>query len=268
MTPQRDYLHTHLRCLPIHRAMVRAVEAQLFADYAPHLLQPVLDIGSGDGSFAHLVFPRSSLIGIDPNLDDTREAHQRGVYRGLCVASGAALPFRDATFASVISNCVLEHIAPLDTTLREIARVLRPGGLFVASVVGHRFAYHLLGSALLRAIGLDGSLYGRWFNHLSRHIHTLSAAGWAAHFARAGLSVTVCRPYLNPAALKLFDLSHYWGAPGLLTRRILKRWFLYPPLSPNLLWEPLLRRLSTSAPLDEAPYSFFVCCKSHSSAST
>ncbi len=263
-----DYLRPHLRSLPIHRAMVRAVEAHLFATVAPHLPPPVLDIGSGDGSFAHLVFPNTPLFGIDPDRTDTREAHQRGVYRGLCVANGAALPFPDATFASAISNCVLEHIAPLDDTLREIARVLRPGAPFVATVVGHRFAHHLLGSALLRAIGLDGTLYGRWFHHLSRHIHTLSAAGWATRFARAGLSVTTSRPYLNPAALKLFDLSHYWGAPSLITRRLLHRWLLCPPLTPNLLWEPLLRRLSHRAPLDEAPYYFFVCCKSQSNAST
>lgn len=133
--PPRDYLRPHLLTLPIHRAMIRSVEARLFAELAPDLPEPILDIGSGDGTFVQIALPGKTIFGIDPLRADTREAHARGVYAGLSVASGAALPFPDGCFASAISNCVLEHVAPLDATLAETARVLRPGGRFVASVV-------------------------------------------------------------------------------------------------------------------------------------
>ena len=63
------------------------------------------------------------------------------------------------------------------------------------------------------------------------------------------------------SALKLFDFSHYYGAPSLLTRRATGRWLLYPPLTPNLLWEPLLRRIYTAPPEEDGPYYFFVCRK-------
>jgi SAM-dependent methyltransferase len=261
MTQHRDFLRPHLYTLPIHRAMLRAVEARLFAEIAPDLPEPIVDIGSGDGTFVEIAFPGKRVFGIDPIRGDTHEAAGRGVYAGLSVANGASLPFGDASFASAISNCVLEHVVPLDETLREVARVLRPGGRFVASVVGHRFPQDLLGTTLLNAIGMDGSRYGRWFNKLSYHFNTLSPDGWRARFEQAGLEVVLRRPYFSSAALKLFDFSHYYGAPSLLTRRLTGRWLLYPPLTPNLLWEPLLRRIYTAPPGEDGPYYFFVCRK-------
>jgi SAM-dependent methyltransferase len=258
-TTERDFLRPHLQSLPIHRAMLRAVEARLFAELAPDLAEPIIDLGSGDGTFVEIAMPGKAVFGIDPIVSDTHEAQQRHVYRGLSVANGAALPFASGSFASAISNCVLEHVVPLDATLREVARVLRPGGRFVASVVGNRFPQDLLGTRLLELAGLDGSRYGRWFNKISHHYNTLSAEEWTHHFWQAGLDVEMWRPYFSAAALKLFDASHYYGAPALLTRRLTGRWLLYPPLTPNLLWEPLLRRIYNAPPGEDGPYYFFVC---------
>src|SRR5262245_36682419 len=259
--PETDFLRPHLLALPIHRAMLRSIEARLFAEIAPDLPEPIIDIGSGDGTFVQIAFPGKQVIGIDPIVSDTHEAQRRGVYYGLTVSDGAALPFPDNHFASAISNCVLEHVVPLDETLREVTRVLRPGGQFVTSVVGNRFQHELLGTTLLNALGLDGSRYGRWFNKISYHFNTFSVAGWSARFEAAGMQVVSHRPYFSSAALKLFDFSHYYGAPALLTRKLIGRWLLYPPLTPNLLWEPLLRRIYSAPPGEDGPYYFFVCRK-------
>ncbi|WP_322512148.1 class I SAM-dependent methyltransferase [Chloroflexus sp.] len=258
MTTMPDYLRPHLMTLPIHRAMIRSVEARLFAELAPDLPEPIIDIGSGDGTFVQIALPGKQIFGIDPRVNDTREAAQRRVYAGLCVANGAALPFADGSFAAAISNCVLEHVEPLDQTLREVARVVRPGGPFVASVVGDRFARELLGTWLLDRLGFDGSRYGRWFNRIAYHYNTLSREEWSERFARAGFAVEVCRPYLSSAALKLFDFSHYYGAPSLITRALTGRWLLAPPFTPNLLWEPILRQIYNAPAPEDGPYYFFV----------
>lgn len=258
----KDFLRPHLLTLPLHRAMLRAVEARLFAELAPNLPEPIVDIGSGDGTFVEIALPGKQVYGIDPLLPDTFEAQRRAVYAGLSLADGKALPFPDGHFASAISNCVLEHVVPLDETLAETARVLRPGGLFVVSVVGDRFPKDLLGTWLLNRLGQDGSRYGRWFNRISHHFNTLSADGWRARFAQAGFEVATWRPYFSSAALKLFDASHYYGAPSLVTRRLTGRWLLAPPLTPNLLWEPLLRRVYEAPPGPDGPYYFFVLRKS------
>src|SRR5215212_8729827 len=125
MTTDRDFLHPHLLTLPIHRAMLRAVEARLFAELAPDLPEPIVDIGSGDGTFVEIALPGKRVVGIDPINSDTHEAARRGVYTGLSVANGAHLPFGDATFASAISNCFFFNDAATTETLSEVARVLR-----------------------------------------------------------------------------------------------------------------------------------------------
>lgn len=259
-----DYLRPHLLTLPIHRAMIRSIEARLFAELAPDLPEPIIDIGSGDGTFVQIALPNKQIIGIDPRKADTHEAARRGVYAGLCVADGAALPFADQSFAAAISNCVLEHVQPLDQTLREVARVVRPGAPFVASVVGDRFPRELFGTWLLNQLGFDGSsLYGRWFNRISYHYNTLSRTEWTERFTRAGFTVEVCRPYMSDAALKLFDLSHYYGAPSLITRALTGRWLVAPPFTPNLLWEPILRRIYEAPAPADAPCYFFVLRRRH-----
>jgi ubiquinone/menaquinone biosynthesis C-methylase UbiE len=48
-------------------------------------------------------------------------------------ASVEALPFPDGSFDVVVSNGVLNLVPDKDLALREIARVLRPGGRFAAA---------------------------------------------------------------------------------------------------------------------------------------
>jgi SAM-dependent methyltransferase len=50
------------------------------------------------------------------------------------LADGAQLPFPAATFDSVLCTQVLEHVPEPITVLREIARVLRPGGVALVTV--------------------------------------------------------------------------------------------------------------------------------------
>lgn len=48
------------------------------------------------------------------------------------VADGRSLPFRDGSFDIVVANLLLHHIEPVEAVLKEVVRVLRPGGRFCA----------------------------------------------------------------------------------------------------------------------------------------
>lgn len=54
---------------------------------------------------------------------------------------GGAIPFSDASFDAVFSNQSLEHVHDIDLAMREIARVLVPGGVLVGSV-SHLEPFH------------------------------------------------------------------------------------------------------------------------------
>src|SRR5947207_13632766 len=81
----------------------------------------VLDLGAGSGSFSSA---RPDLLVV--RLDLAPPASRSS---GSWVAADAArLPFARASFDAVISNHSLEHFPELDSTLREVARVIRTAG--------------------------------------------------------------------------------------------------------------------------------------------
>ncbi|MEZ5264099.1 MAG: methyltransferase domain-containing protein [Acidimicrobiales bacterium] len=136
MTTSERYTHGH------HAAVVAAHSARTAQNSAAFLLpqlrtgQRLLDVGCGPGSItvdlAGLIDP-GEVVGIDAAAGVLEQARP---WRPSAVANVRfeqadcyALPFDDATFDVAYAHQVLQHVArPLDA-LREMWRVLRPGGL-------------------------------------------------------------------------------------------------------------------------------------------
>jgi ubiquinone/menaquinone biosynthesis C-methylase UbiE len=94
-----------------------------------------LDCGCADGGYTVAMLERgaSHVIGIDIEADRLAQAQRRPA-RGDAGYAGAvaeALPFPNASFDGVLMNEVLEHVADEEQALREVLRVLRPGGHLV-----------------------------------------------------------------------------------------------------------------------------------------
>ena len=86
----------------------------------------VLDLGCGSGTFDAAGFP-----GIVVRLD--LERHPDSTVSNFIQADAAKLPFVASQFDLLISNNSLEHVDDLESSLREIGRVLKPSGaLYVA----------------------------------------------------------------------------------------------------------------------------------------
>jgi SAM-dependent methyltransferase len=92
-----------------------------------------LDLGCADGYYSVGLAERgaTSVLGIDVNprlvARASELAHPKGV--SFLVADGDRLAFDDDSFDGVLLNEVLEHVEDDMLTVREIARVLRPGGV-------------------------------------------------------------------------------------------------------------------------------------------
>lgn len=100
----------------------------------------VLDLGCAGGFMAEALALRgANVTGIDPAADaiDAARAHARegGLRIGYDVGIGEALPYDDASFDAVVCVDVLEHVSDLHMVLAEVARTLRPGGVFLFDTI-------------------------------------------------------------------------------------------------------------------------------------
>jgi ubiquinone/menaquinone biosynthesis C-methylase UbiE len=94
----------------------------------------VLEIGIGTGLNLPYYPADVELVGIDPDAGFLERARRRAAAIGrpvtLLVARAEALPFADRSFDTVIATLVFCTIAEPEQALREVHRVLRPGGEF------------------------------------------------------------------------------------------------------------------------------------------
>jgi len=135
----------------------------------PHLL----DIGCGAGFLLRRFADAAEGVGSDFSLDALAHARKGGNRRVLS-SDSTALPFRSAAFDGVVCLDVLEHIEDDAAALREIARVLRPGGAFLFAVPAF--------PALWRD---HDEMYG--------HFRRYYRADFVARVRAAGLTVEDCR---------------------------------------------------------------------------
>ena len=99
----------------------------------------VLDLGCGPGAMTvPLVQSGKMVVSVDLSREMVEEAsrqlHTIGATPRVAVADATALPFADGSFSAVITTGVLEYISDLQRVMSEIHRVLRPGGVVVATM--------------------------------------------------------------------------------------------------------------------------------------
>ena len=111
-------------------------------------LRKLLDVGCGGGLLAE-EFARAGfeVTGIDPAPESIEAARAHASASGLSIdyrtGHGERLPFPDAAFDHVTCCDVLEHVDDLDRVIGEIARVLRPDGLFFYDTINRTFLSRL-----------------------------------------------------------------------------------------------------------------------------
>jgi len=131
----------------------------------------VLEVGCGGGFMAEALAQRGARVcALDPadRAIAAARAHARQSdldidYR---VGTGESLPWPDQSFDAVVCVDVLEHVSDLDQVLREITRVLRPGGHFLFDTINRtplaRFVIVFLGEYVMRMLPQgthDGALF-------------------------------------------------------------------------------------------------------------
>lgn len=122
-----------------------------------------LDVGCGEGRLArHLASLGHRVVGIDASPTLIAAARELDPEMELHVANASALTFDDASFDQIVSFMCLHDVDDLGEAVREIARVLSPGGAACLAVVhplnsAGRFEKH--GRFVIRGSYLDSFRY-------------------------------------------------------------------------------------------------------------
>ncbi len=109
----------------------------------------VLDLGAGLGQYSDQLRREgaSNVVGLEYQQEKIRHWMSRGPQPGCgaMAASAMEMPFAAASFDTVFSHTVFEHLGDVGAALREIRRVLKPGGYALLSVnyFHHRGGHHL-----------------------------------------------------------------------------------------------------------------------------
>ena len=160
-------------------------ELELVVEFAaPRGTERVVDIGAGAGHTALALAPHvRSVVVTDPvegMLAAARRVFEQAGIRNaeFTPATAEQLPFDDASFDVVTTRLAAHHFEDVALAMREVARVLRPGGVFI-------FVDTLAPENAESAAFQDEVERLRDPTH--RHIYT--KAEWIAFSERAGLSI-------------------------------------------------------------------------------
>lgn len=147
---QEGILEDERRCEPFYRALnaayPTAAESGAFSESDEEIVSllrarplnacapQVVDVGCGGGRLLRrlaLEYPRASLVGtsiFEFTLDQTRQLSTKGIRPIYCTANRIGLP--DNSQDLVVSTEVIEHLRSPRELVTEIARILKPGGVF------------------------------------------------------------------------------------------------------------------------------------------
>lgn len=97
----------------------------------------VVDLGAGTGFFTNILASKyQKVIGVDLSKKMLQFAESNSTHHIQWLEADAYdLPFEDDSIDLMYSNLMIQWCDPLNTLLKEITRVLKPGGLFIFSTL-------------------------------------------------------------------------------------------------------------------------------------
>lgn len=121
----------------------------------------ILDVGTGDGSFIHMITELlkdyTEIVGIDNSekaVSAAKKAFKQDNIKFVQMDS-EKIDFEDSSFDTVCISNTLHHLSNINQVLNEMLRVLKPGGFFIinemfcdnqsAKQLSHVYIHHICG---------------------------------------------------------------------------------------------------------------------------
>lgn len=192
---------------------------------AIHKLNPtvkILDIGCRDGIFTSEFSKTNNVFGMDMDMKSLIKAKANGL-RAALTDAGRGLPYKSSSFDLIFAGEVIEHVVDTDLFLKEVNRVLKPGGILLLTTPNL--------SSLENRIRL---LFGRYplfidycitdDNHVRAYTHRAIREQLQKHHFSIDILTGSFVPVMYAYLKRQTRFSGLLGAlfPGLATHRIVK----------------------------------------------
>lgn len=178
----------------------RAVLLRVLRDCLPQAEHVrILDVGCGTGTMLGYLSEFGQVQGVDASESAIAFCRERGLENVRHVPDGA-LPFPDRSFELVTAFDVIEHIEDDGAALRDLRRLIAPGGALMLSVPAYSF------------------LWGRQ-DEISHHKRRYTAPDLQARLTAAGFTVerlTYFNTLLFPPIAAVRLLARLRGSDGQL----------------------------------------------------
>lgn len=124
---------------------IQCEKYKLVFNRLPPKIGRILDVGCGTGELLLNVAKKADLaVGVDisPGMLKKVPCAAKNVYA--VIADADLLPFRDNSFDCVVSVTLLQNMPEPENTVKEINRVVRPGGLAILTSLGKKHTEEML----------------------------------------------------------------------------------------------------------------------------
>jgi len=169
----------------------------------------VLDIGTGTGRFAVAIAQKGAMVtatDVSTSMLDVAKAKfaKAGLAGEFIQANITELPFQEGCFEGCICVNVMSHLLEYREGLREISRVLKPGGFVIANfpnVLSYYLPYGLAVNALNRSLRRD--VYTHWYR-LSRLKKAYTHAGIRIEESQGQVHFPLINSFQGPLKLLVY----------------------------------------------------------------
>jgi ubiquinone/menaquinone biosynthesis C-methylase UbiE len=199
--------HADDEAIKLHDCQDYATMAELKRSLLGKLQGRVLEIGPGAGANLSYYPTDIDWVGVEPNLFMHPFIHQLADRHGLKIINlhgerAETLPVEDVSVDAVVSTYVLCSVTDIDATLKDIQRVLKPGGTFV-------FMEHVAATDGTCTRTVQEGITPVWktvFDHCHPNRETwmyLEAAGFeSVNYQSFRLSVPIVSPHIAGVATR------------------------------------------------------------------
>lgn len=216
-----DCLQSYLSSSPIGHALFRASEVMPVLLSERTLARPVMDAGCGRGEGARCLFNAPLDIGVDCDEVGLAAWWLNGSHLECTLGSLCALPLADSSINSIVCISVLEHLDSPEAAIREMHRVLRPGGVLLLTVMVSEFYELSLVRRLLKGLRQHAlaRLYLEFLDRLFAHRTMRPPGFWETALENAGFTIEKSAPSVPGHIVSIWEVLLPLSVPFWLCRR-------------------------------------------------